>query len=140
MKNCIFSFNSFPPATGFQSPAEQPGCQFQVAACETFNFSLQKSLLLLVRKILAQDLIAEINLDGAISRIRLPEMDHWLSSTICTLNALEQKKPQFFSSALSLKSHKFLNSRKERGAKGTFCSQLGMCQIGFLNALSPRRL
>lgn len=90
---------------------------FPLTACETLNFRLQKLLLFLVRKILAQKLIAEINLYGAISRIRLPEMDHWLSSTICMLNPLEQK---IFARAVSLKSHRFLNSSKKKkiGGKG----------------------
>lgn len=88
---------------------------FPLTACETLNFRLQKLLLFLVRKILAQKLIAEINLYGAISRIRLPEMDHWLCSTICMLNPLEQK---IFARAVSLKSHRFLNSSKKTGGKG----------------------
>lgn len=88
---------------------------FPLTACETLNFRLQKLLLFLVRKILAQKLIAEINLYGAISRMRLPEMDHWLCSTICMLNPLEQK---IFARAVSLKSHRFLNSNKKTGGKG----------------------
>lgn len=83
---------------------------FPLTACETLNFRLQKLLLFLVRKILAQRLIAEINLYGAISRMRLPEMDHWLCSTICMLNPLEQK---IFARAVSLKSHIFLYSSKK---------------------------
>lgn len=90
---------------------------FPVAACKPLNFRSQKPLLFLVRKILAQRLIAEINLYGAISRIGLPEMDHWLCSTICVLSPLKQKKKSF-GSALSLKSHRFLNSSKKMGDKG----------------------
>lgn len=87
---------------------------FPLAACETLNFRLQK-LLFLVRKILAQKLIAEINLYGAIFKMRLPEMDYWLFSTICTLNPVEQK---IFARAVSLKSYRFLNSSKKTGGKG----------------------
>lgn len=115
LKNYIFHLTLFPLPRAFSLRSRGTAANFPVAACETLNFRLQKSLLFLVRKILAQQLIAEINLYGAISRIRLPEMDHWLCSTVCILNPLEQK---IFSSALSLKSHRFLNSTKETGDKG----------------------
>lgn len=116
---------------------------------------MQKSLLFLVRKTLPQQLVAERNLDGAVSRSSLPKSDWWLCSTICTLNSLWQK---YFQVPYRLKATQFEIPVEKRVTKVTNrtighktvpgarlrappCSAKPCsCQIYFLTALPPTGL